>query len=163
MRAWVDEAAEGLRWRRDRTELIRAVDKLLHDDFRTARTAELLREQIDAQIEREREMAAGTYWQRRDGRRRAQQPTHVDVDPAAWQRAKALATNQGVGIGEYVGRLVAAEVRAPSRRYVPPSPQTQRLFARLAVEKDVWRTFVASAHELGLSVSRRVGLLAEAL
>lgn len=161
--AWVEQAAEGLRWRRDRTELIREVGKILHDEFRTGRTIELLRETIASRAEQHREMQDGTYWQRRDGGRRAQQPTHVEVDPAAWQRAKVVATRQGVGIGEYVGRLIVAELRAPSRRRVSAPGQTSRLFARVAVEKDNWRAFVADTREAGLTVQRRIGLIVERL
>lgn len=161
--AWVEQAAEGLRWRRDRTELIREVGKILHDEFRTGRTIELVREMIASRAEQHREMQDGTYWQRRDGGRRAQQPTHVEVDPAAWQRAKVVATRQGVGIGEYVGRLIVAELRAPSRRRVPAPDQTSRLFARVAVEKDDWRAFLAGSRELGLTVQRRIGLIVERL
>lgn len=161
--AWVEQAADGLRWRRERTELIREVGKILHDEFRTGRTIELLRETIANRAEQHREMQDGTYWQRRDGGRRAQQPTHVEVDPAAWQRAKVVATRQGVGIGEYVGRLIIAELRAPSRRRVPAPDQTTRLFARLAVDKDDWRAFAADTREAGLTLQRRIGLLVERL
>lgn len=163
VRAWAEQATEGFSWRRDRTNLIREVDRILHDEFRTARTVDLLREKLASQAERQREMQDGTYWQQRDRGRRAQQPTHVDVDPDAWQRAKALGTRQGVGIGDYVGRLVAAELRAPSCRRVPSPAQTRRLFARLAIDKDDWRTFVADTHEAGLTVQRRIGLLVERL
>lgn len=163
VRAWMEEAAEGLRWRRDRTAMIREADRLLHEVFRTRQTIEVLREQLTSKAAQQREKEAGTYWRRRDGGRRAQQPMHVEVDPAAWRRAKALAARQGVGIGEYVGRLILAELRAPSRRRVPAPEATTHLFARIAIEKDEWRRFVASARELDVTVQRRVGLIVERL
>ncbi len=61
--AWVEQAADGLRWRRERTELIREVGRILHDEFRTGRTIELLRETIASRAEQHREMLDGTYWQ----------------------------------------------------------------------------------------------------
>lgn len=159
----MEEAAEGLRWRRERAAMIREADRLLHEEFRTRQTIEVQREQLTSKAAQQREKEAGTYWRRRDGGRRAQQPTHVQVDPAAWRRAKALAARQGVGIGEYVGRLILAELRAPSRRRAAAPEATTHLFARLVIEKDGWRRFVASTRELDVTVQRRVGLIVERL
>lgn len=161
--SWVEEAARGILFRRDRMRLVRQAMRAVHEERRTARQIGYLREQVEQQEARRRARAAPDYWARRERGRRAQQPAHVDVETDAWRRAKALAARQGVGIGEYVGRLVVAELRAPSRRIVEAPTETTRLFVRLAVEKDQWREFVASARDAGLTVSRRLGLLVERL
>jgi hypothetical protein len=60
---------------------------------------------------------SGTHWKRRDAGRRAKQPTHVDVDPAAWRRAKVAAAKKGMTMGHYVGtllRVAAARMTATS-------------------------------------------------
>lgn len=163
VKAWVEEAARGLLYRRDRTRLVRDVLRILDDEWRSTRTVANVREQVIRKAELRQAREDGTYWTRRDSGRRANQPTHVDVDPDAWRRAKALAARQGVGIGEYVGGLIAAEVRAPSRRLPPPAAPTVRLFARVAIEHGEWRAFVADTHGAGLTVQRRIGLIVERL
>ena len=69
-------------------------------------------ERIAQRLALAEERAAGTHWKRRDAGRRAKQPIHVDVDPAAWRRAKATASKKGMTIGHHVGTLVRCRRQA---------------------------------------------------
>jgi hypothetical protein len=165
--AWAEASADGLVFRRDRRRLVREVLRLLEDEWSTAQQVERLRQQITSRDEEQRARTVGTYWMRRDSGRRAQQPTHVDVEPEAWVQAKAAARRHEVGVGEYVGRLVVNAILRPASAPTPlsseltPCNRRTRLFARLAVEKPTWKEFVALSAETHVTVARHVGLVVE--
>jgi hypothetical protein len=161
VRRWAEAAAEGLVSRREGLKLVRQVERVLADESHTAVRIRHANERIAQRLALAEERATSTHWKRRDAGRRAKQPTHVDVDPAAWRRARAEAVRQGIGIGEYVGRLIT---RSPGGRGCEnggADVATVRLFARLAVSRETWAQFVADAHERGITVARAVGLLVE--
>lgn len=163
---WSERAAAGLASRGEALKLVREVERLIADERRNARQVAYAEERIVQKLELARERAAGTHWKRRDSGRRAKQPTHVEVDPAAWRRARAEAARHGLGIGEFVGRLVAQEVLAPERGPISPLGQIlesgrARIFARLAVERAPWEMFVARSAQARLTVARHVGLVVE--
>ena len=158
---WAEQAAAGLVSRRAALKLVREVERLLADERRTARQLGHAEERIAQRIAVARERATGTHWKRRDSGRRAQQPTHVEVDPAAWRWGRTAAARQGVGIGELVGRLVISSEVGSFESVDEPGPSTVRLFARLAVPRARWTTFVCNSHDLGLTASRAVGILVE--
>ena len=161
VRRWAEEAAEGLVSRRAGLKLVRQVERVLAEQSRTALQITCANERITQRLALADERAAGTHWKRRDAGRRAKQPIHVDVDPAAWRRAKATAAKKGMTIGHYVGSLV----RSGERGEVPEVDAcvtTSRLFARVDVDKETWNRFKARCHERGVSAARGVGLVIEA-
>lgn len=161
VRRWAEEAAEGLALRRDGLKLVREVERVLAEEWRTARQIANAKERFEQRKALAEERVAGTHWKRRDAGRRAKQPTHVDVDPAAWRRAKMTASKKGMTIGHYVGTLVkrAAERGIPE---VDADPTTARLFARVDVDMPTWDAYKARCHDQGVSLARGVGLLVEA-
>jgi hypothetical protein len=110
VKRWAEEAAEGLVSRREGLKLVRHVERVLADESHSASRIFYAKVRIAQRLVLAEERAAGTHWKRRDTGRRAKQPTHVDVDPAAWRRAKAAAARKGMTIGHYVGDLVRAAV-----------------------------------------------------
>lgn len=117
-----------------------------------------------------------TYWRDRDARRTATRPIHVEVDPEAWQCTKLDTLRQGSTLGEVVGELVHVEVGAGGQTIgedfgevspVRPDPghpvpgRCARVFARVAVEDEVWTELKILAAERRLTVARAVGLLVE--
>ena len=106
VKRWAEEAAAGLVSRREGLKLVRQVERVLTDESHTAMRIRHANERIEQRLALAEERAAGTHWQRRDAGRRAKQPTHVDVDPAAWRRAKTIATRKGMTVGHHVGTLV---------------------------------------------------------
>lgn len=134
---WAEEAAEGLVSRRDGLKLIREVERVLAEESFTRMRIRGAEERLTKRLALVDERAAGSHWRRRDAGRRAKHPTHVDVDPAAWRRAKAVASRKGMTIGHYVGTLVrdAAEHGLPD---VDAYATTARLFARVDVDKPTW-------------------------
>ena len=166
--AWVDRAGQGLTVRQDRRRLARAAMRVLERDFQTAMNVGRLREQLERQEADQRARQAGTYWAERDKRRRAQQPTHVEVDRDAWRAMRVVATRRGRSLGEEVGRLVVAEVAHPRERSLahdrPESEACGRrahVFARLVVAKPTWQDFRALGAVRHSTVARYVGLLVE--
>ncbi|MBA2282867.1 MAG: hypothetical protein H0W25_16795 [Acidimicrobiia bacterium] len=160
VRLWAEEAAAGVVSRREGLKLVRQVERVLADESRTAIQVGCAKERIEMRLALAKERAAGTHWQRRDSGRRAKQPTHVDVDPAAWRRTKATAAKKGMTIGHYVGTLVrsAAERELP---VVDTYASTTHLFARVDVDKPTWDAFKARCHDQGVSAARGVGLVVE--
>lgn len=158
---WAERAAAGLVSRREALKLVREVERLLAEERRTARQVAHAQERIEQRLKLAKERAAGTHWKRRDSGRRAKQPTHVDVDPAAWRRAKAIAAKKGTTIGHYVGTLV----RSATEHDLPPVDSyasTAHLFARVDVDKPTWDAFKAHCHDQGVPAARGVGLVVEA-
>jgi hypothetical protein len=160
VRRWLEEAAEALAIRRQGLKLIRDAERVLAEEWRTARQIANAKERIEQRKALAEERVAGTHWKRRDAGRRAKQPTHVDVDPAAWRQAKALASKKGMTIGHFVGTLVkrAAERGIPE---VEAYATTAHLFARVDVDKSTWDAFCARCHEGGVTVARGVGRVVE--
>lgn len=168
---WAEAASEALLYRRERRWLVRQVLRVLEEEWATSQEIERLYDQIAAREEEQRQREEGAYWERRESGRRAQRPIRVDVDPEAWARAKGAARREGLGIGEYVGRLIAAETaRRPDHtsafRGAQPGrrrgPERERFFARVAVGRDTWAEFVARSHDARITVARYVGLVVEA-
>ena len=166
--AWVELAGQGLTFRQDRRRLAREAMRVLERDFRTAMNVGRLREQLERQEADHRARQAGTYWAERDKRRKAQQPTHVEVDLDAWRAMRVVATRRGRSLGEEVGRLVVAEVAHPRERSLGDDrPDTEgcgrraQVFARLVVAKPTWQDFRALAAVRHSTVARYVGLLVE--
>lgn len=161
VRRWVEEAAEALAIRRDGLKLIREVERALAEEWRTARQIANARERIEQRKALAEERAAGTHWRRRDAGRRAKQPSHVDVDPVAWRRAKAIAARKGMTIGHFIGALVQ-DAAAHGLPDVDTYATTGRLFARVDVDNATWGAFRSRCHEEGATVARGVGLVVEA-
>ena len=161
VRRWAEEAAEDLVSRREGLKLVRQVERVLTEQSRTALQITCANERITQRLALADERAAGTHWRRRDAGRRAKQPTHVDVDPAAWRRAKATAAKKGTTVGHYVGTLVrlAAEQDLPP---VAAYASTVRLFARIDVDGPAWDAYKARCHDRGVSAARGIGLVVEA-
>lgn len=173
VKEWVELVNKRLLFREDRRQLAQEAMRALDDDLRADLAAERLRRQAERQDAVHRAKEAGTYWVDRDRRRKAQQPTHVEVDPAAWMALRAQFLGRGRSLGESVGYLVHAEVVRCSRRpQLPrlssdrrePSPAGRRakLFARLAVGKPTWHEFRELAAHREITVARYVGVLVEA-
>ncbi len=160
VKRWAEEAAEGLASRREGLKLVRQVESVLADESHTAMRIICANERIAQRLALAEERAAGTHWKRRDAGRRAKQPTHVDVDPAAWQRAKAVATKQGMTIGHYVGILVrsAVERGLPD---VDAYSSTAHLFARIDIDKATCQAFRAACSDGHVSAARGIGLAVE--
>lgn len=146
--------------RREALKLVRQVERVLAEECRTARQIGCAQERIEQRRAMAMERAAGTHWQRRDGGRRAKQPTHVDVDPAAWRRAKADAATKGMTIGHYVGVLLRSAVE-DDLKVVDAYATTSRLFARVDVDKPTWHVFRALCEGSGLTTARGVGAVVE--
>jgi hypothetical protein len=161
VRRWLEEAADGLTIRREGLKLIRDAERVLAEEWRTARQIANAKERIEQRKALAEERVAGTHWKRRDAGRRAKQPTHVDVDPAAWRRAKALATKNGMTIGHYVGLLVQDAVEHGLAE-VDANATTAHLFARVDVDKATWDEFRALCQERGVNVARGVGVVVSA-
>lgn len=157
---WAEEAAEGLASRRAGLRLIREVERVLAEESYTRMRIWGANERITKRLALVEERAAGTHLKRRDAGRRAKQPTHVDVDPAAWRRAKATASKKGMTIGHYVGTLVrgAAEGGLPE---VDAYATTGHLFARVDVDASTWAAFKACCHDRGITIARGVGVAVE--
>ncbi|HVV38674.1 MAG TPA: hypothetical protein VHC63_18850 [Acidimicrobiales bacterium] len=159
---WAERASERLLFRRDRVRLVRDVLRVLDDEWRSAYAADQLRQQIEAR-ERDRiARAQGTYWQRRDSYRSAEQATHVVVDRGAWGRAKAVAVARRTTVGVIVGDLVAAEVRRPRPRRTHPGESETRVFARITITKETWAIFRSLASRNHTTAERALGSLVEA-
>ena len=167
---WLEMAARGLVFRRDQLALIRKVQRVLHEEWRSAWSIELMREQVEAREADRQARIDGTYWARRDGGRRARQATHVEVDHEAWASAKAAAQREGVGIGVFVGQLIVRELRKPEERSIVAARRGSdeerngdraRIFARVAADKATWTEFVARSKRAGVTVARHLGLIVE--
>jgi len=161
IRRWAEEAAAGLVSRREGLRLVRQVERVLADASHTAMRIRHATERVEQRLALADERAAGIHWKRRHAGRRAKQPTHVDVDPAAWRRAKAAAARKGMTVGHYVGTLVrsAAERGLPVvDEYASPI----HLFARLDVDRPTWEAYKARCCDRGVSAARGVGLVVEA-
>lgn len=158
---WAEEAAKGLVSRREGLKLVRQVERVLADKSHTAMLIRHANERIAQRLALAEERAAGTHWKRRDAGRRAKQPIHVDVDPAAWRQAKAVATRKGMTIGHFVGALVR-EAAAGGFPEVDTRGSAARLFARIDVDGATWNEFRARCNERDVSAARGVGLVVEA-
>jgi hypothetical protein len=160
VRRWLEEAAEALAIRRQGLKLIRDAERVLAEEWRTARQIANAKERIEQRKALAEERVAGTLSKRRDAGRRAKQPTHVDVDPAAWRRSKVLASKKGMTIGHYVGTLVkrAADRGIPD---VDAYATTAHVFARVDVDKSTWDAFRARCHEQEMTLARGVGAVVE--
>ena len=158
---WAEDASKGLVSRREGLKLVRQVERVLADESHTAMLIRHANERVSQRLTLAEERAAGTHWKRRDAGRRAKQPIHVDVDPAAWRRAKATAAKKGMTIGRYVGTLV----RAAADRGLPEVDayaSTVRLFARVDIDKPTWDAFRARCHDREVTAARGVGLVVDA-
>lgn len=161
---WASEAARDLLFRDERRRLVREVLRVLEDEWKSAERIKQVRERIRSRTLKLRAMEEGTYWTKRESGRRAQRPIHVEVDPDAWAEARADASRRGLGIGEYVGKLIVREVSHPSvGGAVDEERQSCRLFARVDVDKLTWDTFKARCRDRGISVAHGVGVLVEAI
>lgn len=123
--------------------------------------------------ERGAELAAkkdGTYWRERDARRVAKQPTHVLVDPDAWQAMKDEARRQRTTVGELVGGWVESMVEDPDhlaewREDGLPNRDGKAplidMVSRIDVHPEEWAWAKGDAAALGVRVARFVGLVVE--
>ena len=173
---WVDRAAAQLVSPRRARGLGRVVSDLLDVqrwlDYYDADHSELVKRRAEvATAKHDR-----TYWRDRDARRTATPPIHVEVDPNAWRRVKLDTLRQGSTLGEVVGELVHVEVGAGGQTIgedfgevspVRPDPghpvpgRRASVFARIAIEDEVWLQFKTLTVERSLTVARAVGLLVE--
>jgi hypothetical protein len=133
---------------------------VLGDEITSRRQIEYARERVERKLAAAEDRHAGTYWKRRDASRRAKQPTHVDVDPAAWRGAKILASKKGMMIGYFVGTLVkrAADRGIP---HVDAYATTAHVFARVDVDKPTWGAFGGQCQAQGVTIARAVGMVVE--
>ena len=148
-------------------------DGAIRGRLATLKHAELLAHRTEvAAAKRDR-----TYWRDRDARRAATRPIHVEVNSGVWQRTKLEALRRGTTLGEAVGDLVRAEVKSDGqtlghdlgevslvrsdRGDQPGTGRRACVFARVAVEDEVWTEFKILAAERRLTVARAVGLLVE--
>jgi hypothetical protein len=161
VRSWAEQAAATLASRSDGLKLVRQVERVLAEECRTARQIGCAQERIEQRRALSEERAAGTHWHRRDSGRRAKQPTHVDVDPMAWRRARADAAKNGMTIGYYVGILVRSAVGHDDLPVVDAYATTAHLFARIDVDQPTWHAFKALCQGRGLTAARGVGAVVE--
>ena len=168
---WIERATERLALREDRRRLARDAMLIVDRDFQTAMNVGRLRQQLERQEADQCARHVGTYWADRDKHRRAQQPTHVEVDLDAWRSLRAASAQRGRSIGHEVGRLVVAEVAHPGsgtlagheegRRGSAGGGRRATLFARLVVTKPTWQVFRGLAAVRDITVARYVGRLVE--
>lgn len=112
---------------------------------------------------------AGTYWRERDARRRAKQPTHILVDPDAWQAMKHEAHRQETTVGELVGGWVELMVEDPDHQaelaaeHLPnrDGKALVDMVSRIDVGAEEWAWAKRDAKSLGVRVARFVGLVVE--
>lgn len=172
VKEWIELVNECLLSRADRRRLAREAMRVLDDALRADLAAERLRERADHQEAIHKSKEDGTYWAVRDRRRKAQQPTHVEVDSDEWATFKARTLGRDRSLGEAAGYLVHAEVsRCKGRWQLPPLIDSRpgvsclgrrgQLFARLVVSKQTWREFRGLAARRRITVARYVGLLVE--
>lgn len=169
---WVNDATAGAAARRTAIRLARSVERILDEHWQTMMWLDREREVFARREAAQQAKASGKYWRQRDARRRAQQPTHVDVHPEAWKALKEKCRAQGRTIGATVGHLVTNEVRhnagvghvppleAGTRPGLAPGRRAQR-FARLEISKDIWQQFCAIAIKREIALARYVGILVE--
>jgi hypothetical protein len=149
----------------------------LYDEQALLRRERLQAEQkvraLERRVERERrrsERLAVSV----DGSRRGR-AVRIEVDDGAWTTVKREAVRQRVWLVWWVGDLVRAEVDAldagelsgaPStrRRRSPgeDAPRPRQRFLRIDVDDEHWNAFRAATLDVGLTVGRYVGELAEA-
>ncbi len=128
---------------------------------------------LERRAERERrrlERRAGSA----DGSRRGR-PVRIDVDDEAWAALKREAVRRRLWLVWWLGELIRIEVGAleggkvsgrPSQRRrrspgeAEPSPRTR--FLRIDASDDDWGSLRAAALDLGITLGRYVGELAEA-
>jgi hypothetical protein len=165
--AWIDRVNNRLLFREDRRRLAREAMRMLDREFRVAMDVQRLRQKLAHDEAGRSAREAGNYWARRDLRRAAQQPTHVEVSLDAWQAIRVRAAARGRTLGHEVGRLVVAEVahpcNLPQLSYLMRGSPGRRanVFARLVVTKPTWQEFRALALERQVTVARYVGHLVE--
>lgn len=110
VRRWIDAATAALVSRRAAIRLARAVERILDEHWETTMWIDRQREVLARREVQQQAKADGRYWKEREAGRRAQQPTHVEVDVAAWKSLKAKAAAQRRTVGALVGHLVVQEV-----------------------------------------------------
>ncbi len=167
---WVEAASEALLHRRERRRLVREVLRVLDEEWATAEAAKRLREQIATCEAARRRREAGTYWQHREAGRRSQRPVRVEVDSEAWRRAKEIARQLAVGLGEYVGQVVRDHLATPldegaiARLSQTRRRQTtrERIYLRIDVSSSDWDDLVARARNRRTTLLRYLGALVEA-
>ncbi|MDP8975469.1 MAG: hypothetical protein M3N28_03720 [Actinomycetota bacterium] len=173
VRKWVTDATAGLISLREAIRLAGAVERILDEHCQTSMWLDRQRELLRQREAQRQAKTDGRYWRERDAGRRAQQPTHVEVDPDAWNALKAKSTAQNRRVGTLVGYLVSREVdRCEGKEQLSPlppgrpgeEPQGRRAkrFARLEVSKARWQQFRALATQRHITVARYVGILVEA-
>ena len=109
-----------------------------------------------------------------DGSRRGR-PVRIDVDEEAWDTLKREAVRRRLWLVWWIGDLIRIEVEAlvagelsgsPSarRRRSPGEghPQTRQRFLRIDVDDEHWGVVRVAAVDVGLTVGRYVGEVAEA-
>lgn len=172
VRRWIDAATAALVSRREAIRLARGVERILDEHWETTMWIDRQREVLARREAQHQAKADGRYWKEREAGRRAQQPTHVEVDAAAWKLLKAKAAAQGRTVGTLVGHLIVKEIygcgdgqnRSSLRgRRAEEEPQggQAKLFARLEISKERWQQFRSIAALRGINVARYVGLIVE--
>ncbi|MCC6226801.1 MAG: hypothetical protein IT195_10420 [Microthrixaceae bacterium] len=171
---WSADVEAQLVSRRAQRRLARAVERGLRDERRTALHLERDRRTLERRAVVESQKAAGTYWPARERARASQRSARVDVDPAAWRRAKQAALLAAMTLGEYVGSLVVSVagrgggrtlelLQRYGRRGSAGAGRRAQLQTRLAVPDDeAWAQVRAAATALDVSVARYIGLVVEA-
>jgi excisionase family DNA binding protein len=163
--AWLRDVLEANQFRRYVYETVREARWAAADAWRVLQMLKSEQACVERRARREAEHAANVFWTQRVARRKAQRPVRVVVDPIAWRRAKRLAREEGVTVGEYVGVLVVAELnakqsmtRAPQRR---PSGEPLTVFLRIAINDTDWSRVREVATDKKQPVGRIVGLAVE--
>ncbi|HSH59481.1 MAG TPA: hypothetical protein VK988_07545 [Acidimicrobiales bacterium] len=173
VRKWVTAATAGMISLREAIRLAGAVERIIDEHSQTTISLDRQRELLRRREAQRQAKTEGRYWRERDAGRRAQQPTHVEVDPDAWDALKAKAVARNRRVGTLVGYLVSKEVdRCEGKEQLSPLPpgrpgeevqgRRAKRFARLEVSKARWQQFRALAIQRHITVARYVGLLVEA-
>ncbi|MFN7148989.1 MAG: hypothetical protein ACK4V6_05870 [Microthrixaceae bacterium] len=127
---------------------------------------------LEQRVERERRRAERRVVSA-DGSRRGR-PVRIDVDDEAWAALKREAVRRRLWLVWWLGDLIRIEVEALEAGEVSGRPSTRRRrspgeveseprqrFLRVDVHDDHWSAFRAAALDVGLTVGRFIGELAE--
>lgn len=152
-----------------RHELQEELNQLRRERIQVERKARSLEQRIEREQRRSEHLVSSA-----DGSRRGR-PTRIEVDDEAWAMLKGEAVRRQLWLVWWIGDLVRVEVgalgaglvtgRPSSRRRRSPGegdPQPRQRFLRIDVDDDHWIALRAAALDLGLTVGRYVGELAEA-
>jgi hypothetical protein len=153
-----------------RHELYEEQVRLRGDRIQAELKVRALEQRVEREQRRSERLAVSA-----DGSRRGR-AVRIDVDDGAWTTVKREVVRRHVWLVWWIGDLVRAELEAldacdvsgrpSSRRRRSPGeevPQPRQRFLRIDVDDDHWSAFRAASLDVGLTVGRYVGELAEAV